>query len=77
MACSSQPPFAAKYCSGDTPAACPATRTAEFIRQRFWWPILEADTREFVAACEICSRSKASHRPPAGLLRPLPIPGRL
>ena len=53
------------------------TRTASFIRRRFWWPTLEADTREFVAACEICSRSKASHRPSAGLLRPLPIPGRL
>ena len=53
-----------------------ATRTAEFVRRRFWWPTLDTDTREFVAACDVCSRSKASHRPPAGLLRPLPIPGR-
>ena len=29
-----------------------------------------------MAACDVCSRSKTSHRPPAGLLRPLPIPGR-
>ena len=29
-----------------------------------------------MAACDVCSRSKASHRPPAGLLRPIPIPGR-
>ena len=49
----------------------------DFICRRFWWPTLEADTREFVAACDVCSRSKASHRPPAGLLHPLPIPGRL
>ena len=34
------------------------------------------DVREFVAACDICDRSKTSHHPPAGLLRPLPIPGR-
>ena len=53
------------------------TRTSLFLRRRFWWPTLEADVREFVAACEVCARSKASHRPPAGLLRPLPIPGRL
>ena len=24
----------------------------------------------------MCARSKASHQPPAGLLRPLPVPGR-
>ena len=53
-----------------------ATRTAEFIRRRFWWPTLDADTREFVAACDVCSHSKTSHRPPAGLLRSLPIPSR-
>ena len=53
-----------------------ATRMAEFIRRRFWWPTLDADTREFIAACDVCSRSKLSHRPPAGLLWPLPIPGR-
>ena len=40
-----------------------ATQTADFIRRRFWWPTLEADTREFVAACDVCSRSKASHCP--------------
>ena len=52
------------------------SRTSQFIRRRFWWPSLEDDVREFVAACEVCARSKTSHRPPAGLLRPLPIPGR-
>ena len=30
-----------------------------------------------MAACDVCSRSKTSHRPPAGLLRPLHIPSRL
>ena len=50
-----------------------ASRTSQFIRRRFWWPTLETKVREFVAACDVCSRSKASHRPPAGLLRPLPF----
>lgn len=35
---------------------------------------MAADTREFIAACSVCARSKSSHRPPAGLLQPLPIP---
>ena len=46
-----------------------ATHTADFIRRHFWWPTLEADMQEFVAAYNVCSRSKASHRPPAGLRR--------
>ena len=37
---------------------------------------MSQDTRAFVSACSICARSKASHQPPAGLLRPLPIPSR-
>ena len=53
-----------------------ALRTLSFIRRRFWWPSIEADTREFVAACTTCARNKASHSPPAGLLCPLPVPGR-
>ncbi|XP_061910677.1 deoxyribonuclease-1-like 1 [Entelurus aequoreus] len=34
------------------------------------------DVKEFVNACFVCALSKASHRPPAGLLHPLPIPPR-
>ena len=37
---------------------------------------MEKDCRDFVAACEVCARAKASHQPPAGLLHPLPVPGR-
>uniref|UniRef100_A0A8D0AQG0 Reverse transcriptase n=1 Tax=Sander lucioperca TaxID=283035 RepID=A0A8D0AQG0_SANLU len=37
---------------------------------------LLVDVREFVGACTICARGKASHRPLTGLLRPLPLPGR-
>jgi len=51
-------------------------RTTEFLSRRFWWPSLNKDVKEFVAACTVCARSKASHRPPAGLLQPLPVPNR-
>ena len=51
-------------------------RTLVLLQQRFWWPSMAADTKEFVAACSVCARIKASHQAPAGLLRPLPIPHR-
>ena len=51
-------------------------RTLSFIRRHFWWPTMVADVREFVSACTVCARSKASHQSPAGLLRPLPVPSR-
>ena len=53
-----------------------ARRTLSFLRRRFWWPTMVADVREFVSACATCARSKASHRPPSGLLQPLPVPSR-
>ena len=53
-----------------------ATRTTEFIRQRFWWPGVDADVKSFVAACDVCARNKNPHRAPAGLLHPLDIPNR-
>ena len=53
-----------------------ANRTLTLLKRQFWWPSMDKDTRAFVAACTTCSRSKASHRAPAGLLHPLPIPNR-
>ncbi|KAJ8282532.1 hypothetical protein COCON_G00050510, partial [Conger conger] len=52
------------------------TRTLGLLQQHFWWPKMERDVKEFVAACTVCARGKASHTPPAGLLRPLPTPSR-
>ena len=53
-----------------------ATRTAEFIRQRFWWPTLEADARSLWPPATSAPAARPPHHPPASLLRPLPIPGR-
>jgi transposase InsO family protein len=50
--------------------------TLAAIRQRFWWPTRERDIRRFVASCSVCAQTKPSNSPPAGLLRPLPIPSR-
>uniref|UniRef100_A0AAQ4Q6V0 Gypsy retrotransposon integrase-like protein 1 n=1 Tax=Gasterosteus aculeatus aculeatus TaxID=481459 RepID=A0AAQ4Q6V0_GASAC len=46
------------------------------ITQRFWWPAMEPEVREYVEACSLCARNKNSSRTRAGLLQPLPIPSR-
>lgn len=52
------------------------SRTVALVRRRFWWPSLYRDIKEYVLACPTCARNKASHRPPSGLLQPLPVPKR-
>lgn len=47
--------------------------TLALVRQRFWWPTISADIRDFVLACSVCAHGKSSHQPPAGLLQPLSI----
>uniref|UniRef100_A0A672YRD9 Gypsy retrotransposon integrase-like protein 1 n=1 Tax=Sphaeramia orbicularis TaxID=375764 RepID=A0A672YRD9_9TELE len=51
-------------------------RTSFVIKQRFWWPNMEKEVAEYVAACPTCASCKTSHAAPAGLLRPLPVPKR-
>lgn len=51
-------------------------RTMFAITQRFWWPSMEPEVREYVEACSVCARNKNSSRARAGLLQPLPIPSR-
>ena len=51
-------------------------RTKALVQQRFWWPTLQDDVREFVAACPVCNQQKTPRQAPAGLLLPLPVPRR-
>ncbi|KAI3376047.1 hypothetical protein L3Q82_016577, partial [Scortum barcoo] len=51
-------------------------RTLFLVKRLFWWPTAEKDVRDYVLACSTCARGKNTYMPPAGLLRPLPIPGR-
>ncbi|KAL0186362.1 hypothetical protein M9458_018032, partial [Cirrhinus mrigala] len=41
-------------------------RTMFLVKQRFWWPSMARDTRDFVLACSVCARAKTSNRPPEG-----------
>lgn len=51
-------------------------RTTFVASQRFWWPSMEKEVKEYVDACPTCAQQKTSHQPPSGLLQPLPVPSR-
>src|SRR4051812_11229220 len=44
------------------------------VKERFWWNNLKKDIAKHISLCDVCSRVKAEHQKPAGLLQPLPIP---
>jgi hypothetical protein len=50
-------------------------KTLRNVQRYFWWPTMNADVRRYVAGCDSCQRMKSSNQKPAGLLKPLPIPG--
>ena len=49
-------------------------RTLALLKQCFWWASMEEDSKEFIAACQICSQYKTARHAPSGLLQPMPIP---
>jgi hypothetical protein len=44
------------------------------VKERFWWSNMKQGIAEYIAKCDVCSRVKAEHQKPAGLLQPLRIP---
>eukprot|EP00877_Chromochloris_zofingiensis_P013317 jgi/Chrzof1/8239/Cz03g02190.t1 len=52
------------------------TKTTKAVQRLYRWPGVNADVLQFVKSCEACQRNKISTQPPAGLLHPMPIPGR-
>jgi hypothetical protein len=51
------------------------TKTLERVSRLFWWQTVRADVRHYVATCDSCQRNKSLRMKPAGLLKPLSIPG--
>ena len=45
------------------------------LKTRFWWTKRKKEIIAYVARCDTCSRVKADHLKPAGLLQPLSILG--
>ena len=51
-------------------------KTLQLVTRDFWWPGVQEDVKGYVQACDLCQRVKSDNRPPAGLLHPMPTPGR-
>ena len=51
-------------------------KTFHLVQRLFWWPKMRADVDRFVSTCHPCQRNKSHTQRKAGLLQPLPIPGR-
>src|SRR5215510_7358141 len=51
-------------------------KTYAKIARTYYWPNMGIDIRKHVQECDGCQRSKSANHPPAGKLKPLPIPSR-
>ena len=53
-----------------------ADYTRRALEQAYWWPTMTKDVRHYVDRCDSCQRMKRSTQRLAGLIQPMPIPGR-
>jgi transposase InsO family protein len=51
-------------------------KTLKRLNQSCVWEGMRAQVTDYVRGCEACARAKSNSQLPAGLLQPLPIPGR-
>jgi len=49
-------------------------KTIRAVTQKFFWPGMQEDIKQYVRSCDACQRNKPSHQVSAGLLQPLSIP---
>ncbi len=48
-----------QWAHASLPSGHPGTmKTCKLIQRKFWWPRLQRDVQEFVAACSVCAQNK-------------------
>lgn len=52
------------------------TKTLHAVKRHFYWPTVRKDVIQHVKSCHQCQTNKLSTQRPAGLLKPLQLPGR-
>ena len=50
-----------------------ATKTEKIIRDKFWWPRINADVSEWCRTCEVCQKTKLLDRTRYGQLYPIEV----
>jgi transposase InsO family protein len=51
-------------------------KTIGRVKQRFYWPGMDAEIERYVTSCDACQRNKPSQQAPMGLMMPLRTPDR-
>ena len=51
-------------------------KTTHTIKHRFYWEKMDEEIERYVVSCPQCQQNKVSHQKTAGLLMPIPMPGR-
>ena len=49
-------------------------KTRELVAQKYYWPTLCRDVKDYVRGCDVCLASKAVRHKPYGDLQSLPVP---
>lgn len=53
-----------------------ASKTAQYVRARFWWKDIISDVQHYCQTCSLCALNRTNTQAPFGRLQPLPVPSR-
>jgi transposase InsO family protein len=51
-------------------------KTLTLVQRKYYWPKMNRDVKDYVEGCDICQRTKARRRKPAGEMQALSLPAK-